>query len=68
MKSPTKLELAEKLAELNSNCGKNDYFGYTMTDKAFINKIMKENLKSNIIELIYDNCEEGQKYIEQKGL
>ena len=71
MKNLSKAELAQWLVNENNDCGKDTYFsedrrGAMTTDESY-NKFMKMK-KDELISIIYDFSNEGQKFLEDGGL
>jgi hypothetical protein len=71
MNNLNKAELAQWLVNENDDCGKDTYFSEdrrgAMTTEESYNKFMKLT-KDELISIIYDFSNEGQKFLENGGL
>ena len=71
MKNLSKAELAQWLVNENDDCGKDTYFSddrrCAMTTEESYKRFMKMT-KDELISIIYDFSDEGQKFLEEGGL
>ena len=71
MKNLSKAELAQWLVNENDDCGKDTYFSEdrraAMTTDESYKRFMKMT-KDELISIIYDFSDEGQKFLEDGGL
>ena len=71
MEALSKEELAQWLVNENNDCGKDTYFSEdrrgAMTTGESYNRFMKMT-KDELISIIYDYSDEGQKFLEDGGL
>jgi len=72
MKTLKKADLAQWLVNENDDCGKDTYFSEdrrgSMTTEESFKKFMKDYTKNDLISIIYDFSDEGQKFLEVNRL
>lgn len=58
----TKIEIIEKIAELNTDCGFTNYYGFKMSIEDFKSQLSKKK-KWELYEQLYNDSEDGQFFL-----